>query len=59
MRIKWPKKKKSNKGKGCICHAYYCGECACGADWSNNDGYNQAIDECKSAFNDWRKQNGN
>ena len=35
-----PDKKESPKGKDCQCSAYYSGECACGADWSNNDGFN-------------------
>ena len=24
-------------GKGCICHAYYSGECACDADWTTQE----------------------
>ena len=27
------------KGKGCKCHAYYYGECACGVDWTPKEVY--------------------
>ncbi len=41
----YPKKRESPKGKDCTCAAHGECECGCGADWSDNHGYNQAIDE--------------
>ena len=35
-----PDEKDSPKGKDCRCCAHYSGECGCGADWSDNDGFN-------------------
>lgn len=32
-----PKKRPSPKGHGCLCNAYYSGECGCDADWADND----------------------
>jgi len=40
-----PKKIKSPLGKDCKCHAYGEYECGCGADWTDNNRYNQAIDD--------------
>lgn len=40
-----PKERESPKGKDCECYAYHYGECACGADWSNNDTRNAVIKE--------------
>ena len=42
----WPEKKINHNGKDCICHAYYDGECGCGADWTDHDGYNTALTSC-------------
>ena len=46
-----PKFKKSPKGIKCKCFA--CGEsdCGCGADWSDNTGYNQAITDMEKWIN--------
>jgi len=45
-----PEKRESPKGKDCECHAYEYFECGCGADWSDNDGWNACIDLCTPAY---------
>ena len=45
-----PEKKPSNKGHGCKCNAYYSGECGCGVDWSDNDGFNEALSLCRAVI---------
>ena len=40
-----PKERESPKGKDCKCFARYDGDCGCGADWTDSDGYNQCLQD--------------
>lgn len=48
IKMKLPERKDSPNGMACTCHAIASVECCCGADWADNEPFNEALDLVES-----------